>query len=149
MQLFESPARRRRRSNVFDSRLLRLGCAVALAATIWSYGLVGFEKRVLIAARWVADHTGATWASEVWRSTGQPKVEHALTTGYQDLRQSTVTAIEHVDVGAPAERAVENLGKAVDAAEPDVPTENEGRSRHNRRVRPTEQRAEPRPTSGR
>ena len=110
-QFLRSPTHRERPFHPLDSRLLRLGVVVALAVTIWSSGLVVVESRLLTGARWVADHSGATWASEAWRTAGRPRVDHAVTAGYQNLRQLAMTVFDYVDVSTPTNRTVEKLEK--------------------------------------
>jgi hypothetical protein len=106
-------ATRRRRVHLFGNGFVRLAVAAVFAAAVWSSSLVAVETRIMTAARWVADHSGATRASEVWRASGRPKVEHAATMAYQTLRQSATTVLDYLDVSMPANRTVEGLEKAV------------------------------------
>ena len=106
-QLLRSPTQRERPFHLFDSRLLRGGVVVALAATIWGSGLVVVESRVLTVARWVADHSGATWASESWRTAGRPRLDHAVTAGYQEFRQFAMKLFDFVDVTTPTNRTLD------------------------------------------
>lgn len=90
----------------------------ALVATVWSFGVGTVETRIISAARWVADHSGATRASEVWHARGRPAVDHAATSGYQFFRQSATSVLDYLDISTPSNSAAEKLRKAADHPNP-------------------------------
>jgi hypothetical protein len=115
--MYLSPATRRH-GYLLSRTFVRLALVAVFAAAIWNSGVLGVEKRVVIAARWVADHTGATRASEIWRASGRPAVDRAATTGYQFVRQAAVGILDYLDVSTPANSAAEKLRKVADGADP-------------------------------
>jgi hypothetical protein len=114
---------RRRRSHLLGNRVVRLVVVSAAAALIWNSGFLTVEKRLVSAARWTADHSGATRASEIWRSRGRPAVDHAVTTGYQTLRQSATHVLDYLDISGSTNRTVEKLGKSVEKEKAVEPVE--------------------------
>ena len=106
---------RQRRVHSFWTSFVRFAVGAAFAAAIWNFGLVGVQTGIVSGARWFADHSGATRASEVWRATGRAKVDHAATTGYQFLRQSAASVLDYLDFGSPSNRTFERVGRAAAA----------------------------------
>ena len=93
---------------------VRLALVSALAAAVWSSGVVSVENRIITAARWVADHSGATRASEMWHASGRPAVDHAATAGYQFVRQSAMSVFDYLNISTPTNSAAEKLRKAAE-----------------------------------
>jgi hypothetical protein len=114
--MYLSPATRRH-AYLLSRTFVRLAVVAALATALWSSGFFLAERRIITAAHWFADHSGATRASEVWRARGRPAVEHAASTGYQFLRQSAMSVLDYLDISTPTNSAVAKLGKAVERAD--------------------------------
>ena len=109
--MYPPHVRRRRRSQRVDT-LLRVGAIMGTVVILSSYGVDRLESGLFRTARSVADYSGATRASELWRTAGRPKVDRILTATYQGFRQSASGLIDHLDFLTPANRTAEKIGKA-------------------------------------